>query len=115
MKEQMTKIFAAIDRKDTDAFVSFLSDDAIFRFANAPVVRNKEDIRKVVILFLSNIKSSRHRVLGVWQEDNIVICEGEVIYTRHNGSELTLPFVDILRMRGDLITDYRVYIDISPL
>ncbi len=115
MKDWVNQLFAAIDRKDADAFVSFLTEDASFRFANAPVIRNKKDIRNAVALFLSNIKGLRHRILGVWEQDDIIICEGEVIYTRHNGSELALPFVDTLRMKGDLIADYRIYMDISPL
>ena len=115
MKDWMKRLFAAIDNKDADGFVSFLSEDACFRFANAPVICNKKDIRNAVALFLSGIKSLRHSISGVWEQDNVVICEGEVKYTRHNGSELALPFVDIFRMNGDLIADYRVYMDISAL
>jgi len=57
----------------------------------------------------------RHHIQGVWKQSNIMICEGEVTYTRLNGSDLTLPFVDIIRMKGDLIADYRIYMDISSL
>jgi len=115
MKDWMKQLFLAIDHKDADDFVLFFTKDACFRFANAPVIRNKEDIRNAVVSFFSNIKGLRHRVLDVWEQDDVVICAGEVTYTRLNGSELTLPFVDILRMRGVLIADYRIYMDISPL
>src|SRR3989338_7157736 len=115
MKDKMAQLFAAIDRKDANGFVSFFTEDASFRFANAPVIRNKENIKNAVALFFSNIKSLRHRLLDVWEQGNVIICEGEVTYTRHNGTELTLPFADILRMKGDLIADYRIYMDISPL
>lgn len=115
MKDRMKQLFAAIDRKDADGFVSFLTEDACFRFGNAPVVCNKKDIRNAVSAFLSNIKGLRHTILGVWEQDNIVICEGEVTYTRQNGSELTLPFADIFRMKQDLIADYRIFMDISCL
>jgi len=115
VKERLNQLFAAIDRKDADGFVSFLTKDACFRFANAPVIRNKEDIRNAVSQFFSNIKGLRHHIHGVWEQNNIMICEGEVTYIRLNGSDLTLPFVDIIRMEGDLIADYRIYMDISPL
>ena len=33
MKDYLGQLFAAIDRKDADGFVSFFTDDACFRFA----------------------------------------------------------------------------------
>lgn len=115
MNDWTNQLFAAIDRKDAEGFVSFLAGDACFRFGNAPVVRDKENIRNVVSSFLSSVKGLRHHLLGVWEQGNVVICEGEVTYARHDGSTLTLPFVDIFRMKGNLITDYRIFMDISPL
>lgn len=115
MKDWMKQLFTAIDRKDADGFVSFLTEDACFRFANAPAICNRADIQKAVAQFLSSVKSLRHSVIDVWQQDNTVICEGEVTYTRHNGSELIIPFVDIFRMKGELIADYRIFMDVSSL
>jgi len=115
MNDWVKKLFAAIDQKDADGFASFLTPGARFRFANAPVVSNKENIRDAVVMFFSGIKSLRHHILNIWEQDKIVICEGEVTYIRLNGSELTVPFVDILRMKGDLIEDYRIFMDISSL
>ena len=34
---------------------------------------------------------------------------------RHDGREVTLPFVNVLALAGDRIADYRVYIDGAPL
>jgi hypothetical protein len=115
MKIWMKRLFEAIDSKDADGFVSFLTEDARFRFANAPVIRNRENIRNAVVLFFSGIKSSRHHILNVWEPDSVVICEGEVNYIRQNSSELSLPFADIFQMKDNLISDYRIYMDISPL
>ena len=41
--------------------------------------------------------------------------EGEVTYARHDDRCITIPFVNILRMRGNLISEYLIYIDIAPL
>jgi ketosteroid isomerase-like protein len=115
MEGWLKNLFEAIDRKDTDGFVSFLTEDACFRFANAPVIRGRKDIANAVGLFFSGIKSIRHRVVNVWKHDYTIICEGEVTYVRQNGSVLTLPFADVFRMQAGLISDYRIYMDISPL
>lgn len=115
MKEWLSRLFATIDRMDAGGFVSFLSEEASFRFANAPVVYGKENIHSVISNFFSNIKGIRHTIEGAWEQGEVVICEGEVTYMRHDGQELTLPFVDIFRMSGTFIADYRIYMDISPL
>ncbi len=115
MKGWLNRLFAAIDRMDSDSFVLFLTEEASFRFANGPAVFDRENIRNAVQGFFSSIKGLRHNVSEVWEHGNIVICEGEATYTRHDGQKLTLPFVNILRMEDELIADYRIYIDISPL
>jgi ketosteroid isomerase-like protein len=115
MKGRIKQLFEAIDKKDAALFVSFLAKDASFRFGNAPEVRGRENIQNGVAAFFGGIKGLRHRVRDVWEQDNVIICEGEVTYTRPDGSELTVPFADILRLKGDLIADYRIYMDISPL
>ena len=48
-------------------------------------------------------------------DDNGVACEGEVTYTRHDGSQITLPFCNIFEIDGDKIEVYRIYIDMAPL
>lgn len=115
MKEWLVRLFETIDRMDVDGFVSFLTEEASFRFANAPAVSGRENIQSVISNFFSNIKGIQHSIGGVWEQGDIVICEGEVTYIRHSGRELQLPFMNIFRMRGTLIDDYRIYMDISPL
>ena len=41
--------------------------------------------------------------------------EAEAIYTRKDGSEVKLPVTTTLRMKGDLVQDWRVFLDISPV
>ena len=50
-----------------------------------------------------------------WSSGPTLVCEGEVTYRRHNGTEITLPFTDIFEYDGDLIAQYKIYIDIGPL
>lgn len=115
MKDWLKQLFTIIDRKDAEGFSLFFTDNATFRFANAPAVSGKENVRKAAHDFFVKIKGLHHHVTGVWEFGDIVICEGEVTYTRLDDNTLTLPFVDIFHMKDDRILDYRVYIDISPL
>lgn len=113
LKNQINKLFLAVDCKDADGFISFLGENACFRFAGMPVVRGKKDIRDAVASFFSSVRSLRHRIMDIWQQGDTVILEGEVTYSFADGRELILPFVNIFRMNAGLISDYRIYIDMS--
>jgi len=108
-------LFGAIDRKDAEGFVSIFGDEPSFRFGNAPPVRGREAIREAVAGFFSAIQALEHRVQDSWQLDDATICRGDVRYTRHDGSQLEVPFSIVLTMVGDRVRDYQIYADASAL
>jgi ketosteroid isomerase-like protein len=108
-------VFAVIDAGDAAGFVAFLTPDAQFRFGNAPVVVGSEAILAAAAGFFAAIASSRHRLLRTWNGAAIAACEGEVTYTRHDGSTLSVPFANVFELRGEKIAAYRIYIDNSSL
>ena len=108
-------LLARVDAKDSAGFVSFLAPAANFRFANQPAARGHDAIAATVAGFFAAVKGLRHEILRTWSVPDHAICEGRVTYIRHDGSQVTLPFVNVLELRGDLIADYRVYIDATPL
>jgi ketosteroid isomerase-like protein len=111
----VTTLFHALDVFDADTFASFLTDDAIFIFGNAEPVRGKHAIRDVVASFFTSIDAIRHDLLETWTLPQVVICRGTVTYTRHNGSQLRVPFANIFKLRNGLIQDYLIYVDNSQL
>jgi ketosteroid isomerase-like protein len=108
-------LFAVIDARDATGFVDLLTPDAQFRFGNAPTVVGTDAIRAAVSSFFAAISSSSHRLIRTWNSSIGVACEGEVTYTRHDGSKVTVPFANVFELRGTLIAAYRIYIDNSPL
>jgi ketosteroid isomerase-like protein len=111
----VASLFRAIDAMDADRFVSFLAEDAVFRFGNGPEEKGREAIRETVAGFFGLISGLRHRLLGTWAHPDAVICRGEVTYRRKDGSEVTLPFADVLGIRGGEIGEYLIYMDVTPL
>ncbi|MCP4262959.1 MAG: nuclear transport factor 2 family protein [Planctomycetes bacterium] len=109
------RLFSSVDKMDTEAFLGFLEDDALFRFGSEQVVTGKEAIGKTIEGFFASIKDLRHDILETWFVADAVICQGEVTYTRVDDSDITIPFVNILRMQGNRIREYLIYIDIKPL
>jgi limonene-1,2-epoxide hydrolase len=108
-------VFAAIDRQDTAAFVGFLSDDAVFRFGSAPPVQGRKAVLAAVDGFFGTIAGLSHAIEKVVTDGSTQFVEGEVTYTRLDGSDITLPFTDVFEYDGELIAHYKIYMDISPL
>ena len=109
------RIFAVIDAGDAAGFAEFLTADAQFCFGNAPAVVGRESIRAAAAGFFAAIAHSRHRLLRTWNDSATAACEGEVSYTRHDGSVISVPFANVFDLRGDKIAVYRIYIDNSSL
>lgn len=111
----LMRLFEAIDSFDTDTFVSYLDEDAVLRFGNMPAVTGKENIYQFIDGFFKSIKAIKHDQIEIWEVDNVSIMNGRVTYTRHDGSQLIVPFANIFKMRGDKVKDYLVFVDTSAL
>ena len=108
-------LFQALDAFDTNTFASFLTDDAIFVFANAEPVKGKQTIRDYVAQFFTSIAAIHHDVIETWAVPDAIISRGIVTYTRHNGTQLQVPFANVFRLRNERIQDYLIYVDNSQL
>lgn len=108
-------LFRSIDAMDVEAFVGFFAEDGEFRFGSAPAVKGRDEVAAAVSAFFETIAGLSHSVSKVWRDNHSLVCEGEVCYRRHDGSEIILPFVDVFECGGGLISSYKVYIDASPL
>ncbi len=111
----LKSLFRSVDGSDANTFVTFLTDEASFQFANAPVVKGKPAIREMLKGFFDSIKGLNHQLTDTWQQNDAVICRGVVTYTRHDGSTLTVPFANIFRLKDGLIDEYLIYVDASQL
>jgi ketosteroid isomerase-like protein len=109
------KLFASIDAMDPEAFVSFVTDDATFRYGSNPPTVGKPAIRDGVAAFFSTFKGLGHTLEGTWTHTDTVFVQGQVHYMRHDGSTVTLPFINCFRMQGDKIREYLIYVDPTPL
>jgi len=113
--EWLTGLFGAIDRGEPDKFVAYLAENAQFRFGNAPAVEGRAAIRETVAGFFGAIRSLSHRLEEHWVQGDSVICRGTVNYVRHDGSELSVPFANVLKLEAGLVRDYLIYVDASQL
>lgn len=108
-------LFSAIDAKDTEAFLAYLTNDALFRFGSAPAVHGANEIRAAVNSFFQSIKGSCHQLKNSLADGSTLVCEGVVQYRRLDDREISLPFTNVFEFAGDLISEYKIYIDITPV
>ncbi len=110
-----TEVFADVDRMDAKGFASYLAEDCVLRFANADEVVGRDAIEEAIAGFFSTIKGLSHHIVEQWDVDDTTVVQLEVTYTRMDDRRVTLPAVTIYRRAGDLIDEYRIYIDLAPI
>jgi SnoaL-like domain len=109
------RIYAADEALDAKAFVSLLTADVNFRLGSYPPAIGREAVHRMVADFFTTIAGLKHHLLEVWERDNTIIFQAEVTYTRPDRSQVTLPYMDVLKLDGDRVKDYKIYIDLAPL
>jgi ketosteroid isomerase-like protein len=112
--------FRAIDSKDLPTVATAFAEDGTFRFGNSEPAVGRQQVEQAIRGFNTTIGGLRHDITGVWsgawEGGEVKIVEARVTYTRKDGTRTEpLPVVSTLRMRGDRIQDYRIFMDIAPL
>ena len=110
-----TDLLADVDRMDAKAFASYMAEDCVLRYANADEVVGRDAIEEAIAGFFGTIKGISHHVVGEWDVDDTTIVQFEATYTRMDDRRVTVPAVTIYRSGGDLIDDYRIYVDLAPV
>lgn len=111
-------VFATMDAGDVDAMVAHMTDDVSTQFGNQPEVCGKSAFRALFKQVGQAIKGFRHEVLDLWhavEDFDVWVVRLNVAYQLLDGSTVTLPCCNVFRMCGDLISEYRVYVDIGPV
>ncbi|WP_419905198.1 nuclear transport factor 2 family protein [Kiloniella sp.] len=111
----VSELYQAVDNRSLDQLETFLGEDLRFQLGNFDALHGKSAVLDANAAFFASIKSMSHSFDGLWEQADNIICTGQVHYTRLDDSELTIPFATVLLMRNDLIQDYQVYVDVSPL
>ncbi|MCY1283327.1 SnoaL-like domain protein [compost metagenome] len=109
------KIFDDIDSKRMEGFLSLLADDIELTIANNPAASGKEQVRTIVGAFWQSINGLKHHVRHVIKSDDYAVFESLVTYTRLDQKEVIVPCVTVIKLRGELISEWRIYVDASPV
>ena len=72
-------------------------------------------MKEAVAGFFSSIDGLTHHILNVYESGETVIAQIDVEYLRKDGKSVTVPNADILVFDGDLVSDWQIYIDVTPV
>lgn len=112
----LATLFSAIDRKDAARFAQFLAPDCMFRFGNGEPVSGRENVAAAVEGFFGAVARLSHTLADWWPTEAGTVCHGMVRYTRHDGSELEVPFSNVFYLSDEgLIRQYLIFTDNSAL
>ena len=108
----------AVDHKDAAGFAAVFAEDAWMRFGNAEPVIGRDAIEVAIAHFFTLFQGLHHDFTAIWAPDDAVILEGDVTYTRFDGSTVSMPFTTILRLTAPgsgIVRRAQMYLDLTPL
>ena len=111
----VSELFAAIDRRDAQAFGQFIAEEGTFRMGSLPATVGPEATTEFVRGFFGTLSWVRHENLVTYGSGENLFIEGDVTYGLPNGTEVTVPFLNRLRVEGDKAAEYRIYLDPTPV
>lgn len=113
-----TEFFRAVDSSQPDKIAQFVTDDVRLQMANREVGRGVDEFKSAFEGAANRFVSIVHKIegvwSGVWEQGEVVSVEALVQYELPNKKVIELPCTTTLRLRGDKIADYRIFIEPSP-
>jgi steroid delta-isomerase-like uncharacterized protein len=118
-EKQAKNLFAAIDARDLEGFLSFHTDDVIVTMADGTVLRGKEALRdyfKNTFAAISDIKADLTSFFSSGDHQ----CEEYILSGKHTGDFMGIPatgksfsyrIVAVKTLRGDKISHVSSYSD----
>lgn len=101
--------------ESSEKYVTFLTESAEFRFGNLDTLVGHKAIKDSLVDFCQQVKSIYHDIKGEWEIGDVVFLKMEVTYYRLDGIAVTLPVMDLIQFKGDLIQELQIFMDINPV
>ena len=90
-----------VDGMDMDEFLSFMAEEAQFRFGNNEPARGHDQIRGAIGEFWDSIEDLHHEFTGIWEQDDVVVLEASIRYETGRRSGIHSSHDDYRTRRRD--------------
>jgi ketosteroid isomerase-like protein len=113
--DMFADVFESFDAGDISKLAGYVTDDVRLRLGNAPLITGKPAFVEAVEGFLKSVAGVHHEILHVYADHDVAVVEFDVHYSRHDGGSVVLPCCNVFRMQDSLISEYRSYMDATPV
>jgi ketosteroid isomerase-like protein len=102
--------------EDWERVKTFLTEDVFYKVGSAePVYGRQAVVDYLFSLFQNTAKFTGHEIRKIWQEPGIIVVEMDAKYTTvKDKRHLNIACCDVYRLRGNQVSEWRVYADILP-
>jgi ketosteroid isomerase-like protein len=112
---ELAEVFRSFDAQDVGKLAEFMTEDVQLRLGNAPLISGETAFVEAVRGFLDSVAGVHHEILHVYADGDVAVVEFDVHYTRRDGRSVVLPCCNVFRLRDGLISEYRSYMDATPV
>jgi ketosteroid isomerase-like protein len=114
-REWYQEFYDAIESGDVPAMRRLMTHDTSLRLGNRPAIDGIEAVIEASQHFWSLITSMKHSFETVIEGGDTTMFESSVLYTRLDGSTITIPAATAIDRRDGLVSAQRIYVDVTPL
>ena len=102
---------------DIDAVLARMDDGIVWHYAAgaAPPLRGKVKARRFLENFKSQLTEVRWRLFDHAENGDRLFVEGVDEFTSASGAIVIAPYAGVLRFNGDLIAEWRDYVDVGVM
>jgi ketosteroid isomerase-like protein len=116
MTREVQPIFSAVDAQQLPEFLGHLTEDVVFRFANAEPAVGRQAVAEAVAGFWTTIDGLTHHLRDSWDSGDVTVVRADVEYQRKDGKSVTVPNADILTFADNgQVSHWQIFIDLAPV
>jgi limonene-1,2-epoxide hydrolase/alkylhydroperoxidase/carboxymuconolactone decarboxylase family protein YurZ/catechol 2,3-dioxygenase-like lactoylglutathione lyase family enzyme len=114
--DAVSSLAQAVIAQDWDRVKFYLTDDVYYKVGSgAPLYGKQAVVDFFIQTFQTTAVFTGHMVRKIWQEPDIITLEMDAYYQMvASGKTVTIACCDIYRLRGNKVSEWRVYADMSP-
>jgi hypothetical protein len=112
----IAKVFDCDENKKLHAFTLLLTPGGCIQFGSNQKITGRENIEKMLVEFNNGFKHLSQHMIRVFKDtEKEIVYSADATYLFDDGtSTIPIPYMVHLVFNGDLVSDYKIYIDLAP-
>ncbi|MBH8572375.1 nuclear transport factor 2 family protein [Nostocaceae cyanobacterium CENA369] len=114
-KTELVKYLLANYDLTNEYDISYFTDDIVYRIGNIEPLIGSKKILEFGLRLKDKIEHTSHEIKNIWEIEDTVIVESNVIFKPKEGNVIQLPNATIIRFRDYKVRHLQAFIDISHI